>query len=89
MLGVESLRIIFLPVAFYQMDRCLKVDRDFKGLLKNMKAWIANQGNKQYVFEKIKCVKFAANRSEKCNSEFKSVSTVLYTACFISGCFKD
>ena len=40
MLGVESLRKIiyillnYLHIAFYQMEICLEVDKDFKGLLK-------------------------------------------------------
>ena len=34
MFRVESLRKKYLHITFYQMERCLKVDKDFEGLLK-------------------------------------------------------
>ena len=52
MLCIESLRKIMYILLSIRWKDALKLTKIIK-VTENVKPWIANQGNKQYVFEKL------------------------------------
>ena len=52
MLGVESLKKVIYILLSIKWKDTLKLTKSLR-FTENVKTWIANQGNKQYVFENL------------------------------------